>query len=244
MSTIESKFKKAVDAKDIKTLERLNKIKNISEKIPIDVVVRCMKRAIKNDDLKLCFVIAYGIFLNYDIIERMRKLIDINDKRLVEDFMLTTHPEPCDCDVILDYALNQGKLGMAEIIYPFSVYNYDKDVHGIKSYVKFKNFIDNHWFTVDENDMTADGFILAVAANRNDLVKKILKVTDINLAARDAFAITYACDYGYVDVVRTLLKYDKKCFYVDDKYAYDLAVQRRYVDIVKMMDEVIAADLN
>jgi len=234
---VRAEFKKAFDTKDVKKIEQIGKRKKIEDMISLDIIIKYLNKAAKNDELYLCHAMLDGICEKYNHMDLFFGMVDSNNAKLIEE-LLNGFSDDISC-ALFDHAIDRGRLTIAELIYPSTIEQYDDEFHEIKSYSRFKEFVENNWFTIDENDMSKDGFILAIISNRNDLVKKILRSAKINLSARDNFALTYACDYGYAGVVKTLLKHDRSCFYADDKYAYKLAIRRNYVDMVNMMERIM-----
>jgi len=229
---VRAEFKKAFDTKNVKKIEQLRKRNQLTKMIDVSSIAKYLDKSYDNDR-EFHSAILDEIYHIYDFMDLYFSIIDINSVKLVEELLMGNHSDNA-YRVLFHHALDRGRLSIAELIYPQIVEQYET-----KSYSKFKEFVDNNWFTVDEDDISEDGFILAVVSNRSDLVKKILRLGEIDISVRDNFALTYACDYGYAAIVKILLKYDKDCFYADNKYAYKLAKRRNYVDMVKMMKEVM-----
>ena len=188
--------------------------------------------------------------VNMSQISIMKSVIDTGNIKLFERIILSWYLGD-NVEELNNYALKMGQISMAEFLYPL-----DENMKHLKySYVKshesgfiwkkesnfrqFTKFLDSAHPTLNENDMSDDGYILAVYYNHPRLVKKILRNNPSSIVSiREDFAIRYACDYGYTEIVKLLVMYQCACMGIKQFNLLNVAIQHNYTDIIKILQNI------
>jgi hypothetical protein len=238
-------FRYAFNTKNIDKINEFGELDNLTEIITDKMIVKYVHKSFKHDR-DFFEKMTDGIFRKYDPNNTLKCIIDINDMELLKECIWTwaRYYDSDTFEEIFEHARKQGRLFMAEFIFPYIGKDLDKEEESSDSeesesdaYFKLRNFIDKYPFMVNENEISEDAFIITVANNRIELVSKILDKADFSLAIRDNFAFQYACDYGYFFIVEMLLKYDDVNIYSNNAYGYEIAKRHGYTDIMTSIDE-------
>jgi len=93
----------------------------------------------------------------------------------------------------------------------------------------------NYSIFIKSPRLNPDTFIITVVRNKVQLVSDVLKNSDVLPNIRNNFAIQYACEYGYTEMVKILLKYKCVDETVNDNYPIKIAEHRNYQDIIGLL---------
>lgn len=107
--------------------------------------------------------------------------------------------------------------------------------------------IRGHWITCSQKTITEimnNVFIDAIERNDLKTIKELVQDEDIDPQFKDNYAITYACEHGYLDIIKLLLKnemtdpmgYQEFAVYpMTYKSGFYKAIQRNRLDVIKIL---------
>lgn len=187
-----------------------------------------------------------------DLTEVMIAVIDSENNLIVREFFESVQLDDHDVYIdILKAAASKGQLSLAEFI--FSEYQnmeeeiefeyIEKDRNSWRdkkySYYQMVEFLDRYPFKINPREISEDAFILSVYFNELDIMERILDDGDIEVTIRDNFALRYACDHGYTEIVRKLLEYPIQVQCDEGCYDPDLCKNHNFLKIAKSHDAIV-----
>uniref|UniRef100_A0A6C0C7Q6 Uncharacterized protein n=1 Tax=viral metagenome TaxID=1070528 RepID=A0A6C0C7Q6_9ZZZZ len=209
---------------------KICKSRKLKSILSVDNYVKYLHMTFTNYNMKASFNTLIDKLLDeYELSDVLMSIAKHSNVDLLRHFFRSCDICKNVSSAILKYACETGKLKMAEYVYSVSYQELTR------TYEQQKKMFDEIVLTPNENDMSIDTFIIAVVRNKYDLVKKILENSDVLPNVKNNFAIKYACEYGYVEIVYILLKYACVDETDDNFYPFRMAEQRNYKDIISLL---------